>query len=93
MNAINFKAGDFVKVFTKDPEDNKVHATPFQGVVLSIRGQKDSRTFTVQKNASAGVDVERIFPISSPIIEKITVVKKGKVRRAKLTYFRKKNLS
>ena len=93
MNPINFKAGDIVKVFTKDPQDNKVHATPFQGVVLLIRGQRQNKTFTVQKNASAGVDVERIFPINSPIIEKITVVKKGKVRRAKLTYFRKKNVS
>ncbi|OGD88011.1 hypothetical protein A3J17_04755 [Candidatus Curtissbacteria bacterium RIFCSPLOWO2_02_FULL_40_11] len=91
MNLTNFKVGDTVKVFTKDPQDNKVHATPFQGVVLALRGEKQNKTFTVQKNASAGVNVERIFPINSPIIEKITVVNKGKVRRAKLTHLRKEN--
>lgn len=90
MNSLNFKAGDIIKVFTKDPQDNKVHATPFQGTVVSIRGEKGSKTFTVIKNASAGIDVERIFPLNSPSIEKITVVKKGKVRRAKLTYLKKK---
>lgn len=89
MNAVNFKAGDIVKVFTKDPQDNKMHATPFQGTVLAIRGQGENKTFTIFKNASAGINVERIFPLNSPIIEKIIVVKKGNSRRAKLTYFRK----
>jgi len=91
MNSVDFKPGDTIKVFTKDPQDNKIHATPFQGIVLGIKGQKNQQTFTVQKNATGGIDVERIFPINSPIIEKITVVKKGNVRRAKLTYLRKDN--
>lgn len=87
---INFNVGDIIKVFTKDPQDNKVHATPFEGIVISIRGNKANKTFTIRKNASAQVAVERIFPIDSPIIEKIYVVKEGKVRRAKLYYLRKK---
>lgn len=90
MNLANFKAGDIVKVFTKDPQENKIHATPFQGMVIAVKGEKQNRTFTVLKNASAGVDVERIFPINSPIIEKIEVVKKGSARRAKLYHLRKK---
>ncbi len=90
MNSVNFKAGDTVKILTKDPQDKNVHATPFQGVVLAVRGEKGNKTFTLRKNASTGIDVERIFPIDSPIVEKITVIKKGKVRRAKLTYLRKK---
>lgn len=90
MNLIDFKAGDVVKVFIKDIEDNKVRATPFQGVVIAVKGQKQSRTFTVRKNAADNVIVERIFPITSTIIEKIQVVKKGNARRAKLYYLRKK---
>ena len=85
-----FKAGDIIKVYTKDPQDNKVHATPFEGIVLAIRGEKAHRTFIVRKNASHQVSVEKIFPLNSPIIEKITVIKKGNPRRAKLYYLRKK---
>ena len=90
MNQAQFNVGDLIKVYTKDPQDNKVHATPFEGIVISFRGQTATRTFTVRKKASAQVNVERIFPINSPVIEKITVVKKGNVRRAKLYYLRKK---
>ena len=90
MENANFKVGDVIKVFTKDPQDNKVHATPFQGVVISFRGEKKSQTFTVRKNATDNVAVERIFPFNSPSIEKITVVKSQKVRRAKLYYLRRK---
>lgn len=90
MNLVNFKAGDTIKVFTKDIEDNKFHATPFQGLVIAVGGQKQNRTFTVRKNAADGVSVERIFPAESPIIEKIQVLKKGEARRAKLYYLRKK---
>ncbi len=89
MNIANFKVGDVIRVFTKDPQDNKVHATPFEGIVISLRGQKDTRTFIVRKRSSDGVFVERIFPALSPSIEKITVVKPGSVRRAKLYYLRK----
>ena len=90
MNAINFKAGDTVKVFTRNLQDNKVHAVPFEGVVISVRGESSDKTFTVKKLAAGKVAVERIFPLNSPLIEKITPVKQGKVRRAKLYYLRKR---
>ncbi len=89
MDTTNFKVGDIIRVFTKDPQDNKVHATPFEGVVISLRGQKESRTFIVRKRGADGVFVERIFPVASPSIEKITVVKSTGARRAKLYYLRK----
>lgn len=89
MNIANFKVGDVIRVFTKDPQDNKVHATPFEGIVISLRGQKDTRTFIVRKRSADGVFVERIFPALSPSIEKITVVKSGNFRRAKLYHLRK----
>ena len=85
-----FKTGDIIRVFTKDPQDNKVHATPFEGIVITKRGAKDNQTFTVRKKSTANVAIERIFPINSPIIEKIVVVKKGKVRRSKLYHLRQK---
>ena len=93
MQTVDFKPGDTIKLYTKDPSDQKVHATPFEGVVLAIRGVDQSKTFTIRKMATGGVAIERIFPINSPSIEKIQVVKKGKVRRAKLFYLRKTNNS
>ena len=93
MQTADFKPGDTIKLYTKDPSDQKVHATPFEGVVLAIRGVDQSKTFTIRKMATGGVAIERIFPINSPSIEKIQVVKKGKVRRAKLFYLRKTNNS
>mgnify|MGYP001566327763 FL=1 len=85
----NFKAGDIVKVIFKIPEGAKTRPTPFEGLVLGIKGDSQNRTFTVRKNASQRVAVERIFPIDSPSVENINVVKKSKVRRAKLYYIRK----
>lgn len=93
MKNSDFKPGDIIKLYTKDPGDQKVHATPFEGVVLAIRGVGQSKTFTVRKMATGGVAIERIFPINSPSIEKIQVIKSGKVRRAKLFYLRKTNHS
>jgi len=93
MQTVDFKPGDTIKLYTKDPGDQKVHATPFEGVVLAIRGIGQSKTFTIRKIATGGLAVERIFPIYSPSIEKIQVVKSGKVRRAKLFYLRKANHS
>jgi len=89
MDTASFGVGDIIRVFTKDPQDNKVHATPFEGVVISLRGEKNSRTFIVRKRGADGVFVERIFPIDSPSIEKIAVVKPTGARRAKLYYLRK----
>ena len=85
-----FKAGDLIRVTTRNPEENKVHATPFEGIVIALRGQDTGRTFTVRKIGADKVAVERIFPLNSPAIESIKVVKNGHVRRAKLYYLRNK---
>lgn len=83
-----FKAGDSVNVHVKISEGNKERIQQFQGVVLYRRGYNtNGETFSVRK-VSNGVGVERIFPILSPAIEKIEVVKAGKVRRAKLYYMK-----
>lgn len=86
----NFKVGDIIRVFTKSTEDKKVHATSFEGVVMALRGEKTDKTFTVRKNATDGVSVEKIFTLASPSIEKIDLVKSIDVRRAKLYYLRNK---
>lgn len=88
---LTFAPGDIVKVFTKDPTAAKVHATPFEGIVIAISANKSARTFTVRKISSAQVAIERIFPTNSPAIEKIEVMKKGRARRAKLYYLRHKD--
>lgn len=85
----NFKAGDIVKVIFKIPEGTKTRPTPFEGLVIGIKGNSQNRTFMVRKNASQRVAVERIFPIDSPSIENIDIIKQSKVRRAKLYYIRK----
>lgn len=84
----DFKPGDTVKVQVRVIEGDKERLQAFQGVVLQKRGQGLSATFTVRK-VSGGVGVERIFPLHSPNISKITLVRKGAVRRAKLFYLRK----
>ena len=86
---VDVRPGDLVKVYTKIKEGDKERITQFQGVVMQTRGTSVSKTFTVRK-ISAGVGIERIFPLHSPLITKIEVKKRGKVRRAKLTYLRKR---
>jgi len=86
---IEFHVGDTVKVHQKIKEDKKVRTQIFEGIVLSIRGKGENKTFTVRKIASGGIGVERIWPLATPWITKIEVKKKGKVRRAKLYYLRK----
>lgn len=81
------KSGDLVTVYTKIREGDKERITHFQGVVVQTKGADAGRTFTVRK-ISAGIGVERIFPLHSPAISKIEVKKRGKVRRAKLSYLR-----
>lgn len=85
----DIKPGDLVKVYSKIREGEKERVTLFQGVVMQIRGAVQSKTFTVRK-ISAGIGVERIFPFHSPMITKIEIKKKGKVRRAKLNYLRQR---
>ena len=83
------KPGDLVKVYTRIIEGDKERLAPFQGVVIKVKGSDIAKTFTVRK-VSAGIGIERIFPINSPMIAKIEIKKKGKVRRAKLTYLRQR---
>ena len=82
-----FKAGDTVTVAYKIIEGTKERIQLYRGVVIKIAGHQDKKRFTVRK-MSGNVGVERIFPMDSPFIEKITVNKYGKVRRAKLYYLR-----
>jgi large subunit ribosomal protein L19 len=82
-----FRPGDTVKVFVKIKEGDKERIQLFEGLVIKRRGGGISETFTVRKN-SYGVGVERTFPVHAPVISKIEVVRKGKVRRAKLNYIR-----
>ncbi len=82
-----FKSGDNVIVNYKITEGDKFRIQAFRGDVIQIKGHGATKTFTVRK-MSNGVGVERIFPISSPSIDSIEVMKKGKVRRARLYYLR-----
>ena len=87
-DVVDFKAGDTISVGVKVTEGNRSRVQLFDGVVISkSSGSGTSKTFTVRK-ISNGVGVERIFPYHSPIIDSIKVLKKGKVRRAKLYYLR-----
>jgi large subunit ribosomal protein L19 len=82
-----FRAGDTVKVHVKVVEGNRSRIQVFQGVVIRRQGSGVRETFTVRK-VSFGVGVERTFPVHTPIIDKIEVVSRGDVRRAKLYYLR-----
>ena len=84
----NFNPGDHVKVHVRVIEGDKERIQPFEGDVISIRGSGLTKTFTVRK-ISSGVGVERIFPLNSPKIAKLELMKEGNVRRAKLYYLRK----
>lgn len=85
-----FDSGDTVKVFVRVREGDKERLQAFEGVVIARRGGGMGETFTVRK-VSAGVGVERVFPLHSPMYSTIEVVRRGRVRRAKLYYLR--NLS
>lgn len=82
-----FRAGDTVNVHVRVVEGNRERIQVFKGVVIRRQGQGVSETFTVRK-ISFGVAVERIFPIHSPVVDKIEVLSRGIVRRAKLYYLR-----
>jgi len=87
-NVPSFNAGDTVRVKVKVVEGDNERLQAFDGVVVARKGSGISETFTVRK-ISFGVGVERIFPIHSPRVESIEVLKHGKVRRAKLNYLKK----
>ena len=82
-----FRPGDTVKVYVKIKEGEKERIQVFQGVVIRKRRGNTGATFTVRK-VSYGIGVERIFPLHSPIIDKIEVITRGRVRRARLYYLR-----
>ena len=86
-NVPPFRAGDTVRVNVKVKEGDKERLQAFEGVVIARKGAGVSATFTVRK-ISNGVGVERIFPLHSPMLESVSVVRRGRVRRAKLFYLR-----
>ncbi len=83
----NFKAGDTVRVYVRIKEGEKSRIQMFEGVVIARNNGGIGASFTVRK-ISGGIGVERTFPVHSPIIDHIEVSRRGKVRRAKLTYLR-----
>lgn len=83
----NLRSGDTVRVHVKIQEGEKYRIQVFEGVVICLKRHGISSTFTVRK-VSSGYGVERVFPLHSPIIDKVEVVKHGKVRRARLYYLR-----
>lgn len=85
--APQFRVGDTVKVFGKIVEGTRERIQVFEGVVLKKQGYSNRETFTVRK-ISNGVGVEKTWPLHSPNVEKVEVVRRGKVRRAKLNYLR-----
>ena len=84
-----FGAGDTISVSYKIKEGNKERTQQFQGVVIQRRGSGATETFTIRK-MSGNIGVERIFPVNSPFIESISIVKRGAVRRARIFYFRER---
>jgi large subunit ribosomal protein L19 len=88
MDVPDFKAGDTLKVHVKIREGEKQRIQIFQGFVLRRQGESNRETFTVRK-VSGGIGVERTFPVHSPMLDKIELVNRGRVRRAKLYYMRK----
>ena len=86
-NVTEFRVGDTIKVHAKVKEGNRERIQVFEGIVLKKQGGSNRATFTVRKNSN-GIGVEKTWPLHSPNIEKIEVVRRGKVRRAKLTYLR-----
>lgn len=85
-----FNVGDTVRVMYKIIEGGKERIQPFEGIVIGKKGEMTSKTFTVRRIGAGGIGVERIFPVYSPNISEIQVVKQGQVRRAKLYYLRGK---
>lgn len=85
-----FRVGDTVKINYKIIEGDKTRIQPYSGIVISKKGSGISKTFTVRKISANGVGVERIFPLFSPNIERLKVVRKGRARRSKLYYLRER---
>ena len=86
-NAPEFNVGDTVKVYAKIKEGNRERIQVFEGTVLKKQGGSTRATFTVRKQSN-GVGVEKTWPLHSPNVERVEVIRRGKVRRAKLNYLR-----
>jgi large subunit ribosomal protein L19 len=86
----DLRPGQTVRVDVKIKEGDKTRIQAYEGVVVKIQGSGIGQTFTVRK-ISSGVGVERTFPVHSPIIDKITIIRRGKVRRARLFYLRNRS--
>lgn len=86
-NVPEFNVGDTVKVYAKIKEGNRERVQVFEGTVLKKQGGSTRATFTVRKSSN-GIGVEKTWPLHSPNVEKVEVIRKGKVRRAKLNYLR-----
>ena len=87
--APQFNVGDTVRVHGKIKEGNRERIQIFEGVVLKKQGGSNRETFTVRKNSN-GIGVEKTWPLHSPNVEKVEVIRRGKVRRAKLNYLRQR---
>lgn len=90
---MEFGIGDKIRVNQRIKEGDKTRVAAFDGVVIAIKNRAENRSFTVRKIGAANIGIERIFPLESPTIEKIEVIKKGSVgvKRAKLYYVREKS--
>ena len=84
----SFRAGDTLKLGVEIKEGNKTRIQPFEGIVIALRGEGVSTTFTIRKIGANSVGVERIFPLYSDSLKSIEVLRRGDVRRAKLHYLR-----
>ncbi|WP_292656177.1 50S ribosomal protein L19 [Nitratifractor sp.] len=87
-NVPDFRAGDTLRVAVRIKEGNKERVQNFEGVCISVRGEGTGKSFTVRKMGANNIGVERIFPLYTESIESIEVVRRGRVRRAKLFYLR-----
>ena len=92
LKDVEFGVGDKIKLSQKIKEGEKERTQIFEGLVISIRGRDVNKSFTIRKIGAGGIGVERIFPLASPTLEKISIVKKGGagIKRAKLYYVRRK---
>jgi len=86
-NLPNLKIGDYVKVNVKVKEGNRERIQAFEGTIIAMRGGGIRKTITVRR-LSFGIGVERVFPVHSPKVDSIVIIRRGKVRRAKLYYLR-----
>jgi large subunit ribosomal protein L19 len=86
-----FHIGDIVRVHQKIQEDNKTRTQVFEGTVMAIQGQGMGKSFIVRRIGAANVAIERIFPLSSPLVEKVEVKTPGHVKRSKIYFIREKS--